>query len=417
MTPRWWLYLQAIFWRFLMRIGMFVHDIAWPRPPRPSFTRSFTVLNHQASSSSLVTLHFYCPPGYFSNRALLPSPSHRPRKYPVVVNFHGGGFTLGRATDDARWARMVLDEVGAVVVSVDYRLAPEHPFPAAVDDGVDALRYLAAHADELALDVSQVVLTGFSAGGNLVVTVPLRWRERVHGMHGDKDHDHDHDHDHDSDASFDTDTDHRDKDRPDPNLSRSESTQYLLDQPPQQPLHTSQPPLRILAIFAWYPILDFVLPRSHRRATSPLPEKTLPSFLTTLFDDSYLPDSLDRSSPYASPVLAPDDLLRTCLPNDVFLYTCEWDMLLKEGQHFVRRLDGLGKRVRAMMIEKVPHAWDKSANPFRDQGRVNVLYRDACAEMRALLVEGTGGGLGQGEGEGEGEDLDRPDLGGFGCGG
>ncbi|KAL1997822.1 hypothetical protein VTN02DRAFT_674 [Thermoascus thermophilus] len=120
---------------------------------------------------------------------------------------------------------------------------------------------------------------------------------------------------------------------------------------------------------------------------SPLPEKTLPAFLTTLFDDSYLPDPLDRSSPYASPVLAPDDLLRTALPRDVFLYTCEWDMLLKEGQHFVRRLQRLGKRVRAMMIEKVPHAWDKSANPFRDQGRVNVLYRDACAEMRALLVD------------------------------
>lgn len=379
MAPRWWLYLQAIFWRFLMRIGMFVHDMAWPRPPRPSFARSFSVLDRR-STSSLVTLHFYCPPGY------VPS---RPRRHPVVVNFHGGGFTLGRATDDARWARMVLDEVGAVVVSVDYRLAPEHPFPAAVDDGVDALRYLAAHADELALDVSRVVLTGFSAGGNLAVTVPLRWRERVHDIHiadGDKD----------------TDTD---ADRQDEHLGRSESTQSLLSRP-------LQPPLRILAIFAWYPILDFVLPRSHRRATSPLPEKTLPAFLTTLFDDSYLPDPLDRSSPYASPVLAPDDLLRTSLPHDVFLYTCEWDMLLKEGQHFVRRLDRLGKSVRAMMIEKAPHAWDKSANPFRDQGRVDVLYRDACAEMRALLVEEEEEGGPEGmRVEGAGEDLDRPDLG------
>ncbi|KAL1997576.1 hypothetical protein VTN02DRAFT_1435 [Thermoascus thermophilus] len=163
MPPRWSLYLQALFWRGLMRIGMFVHNMAWPRPPRPSFARAFNVhdLHHHRTTAALVTLHFYCPPGYCLRR---------PRKYPVVVNFHGGGFTLGRATDDARWARMVLDEVGAVVVSVDYRRAPEHPFPAAVDDGVDALRYLAAHADELALDVSRVVLTGFSAGGNLVVT-------------------------------------------------------------------------------------------------------------------------------------------------------------------------------------------------------------------------------------------------------
>ena len=60
-----------------------------------------------------------------------------------------------------------------MVVSVGYRRAPEAPFPAAVDDGVDALLYLSRHAPELGLDVSRVVLSGFSAGGNLTVTVPL----------------------------------------------------------------------------------------------------------------------------------------------------------------------------------------------------------------------------------------------------
>ncbi|KAL2218634.1 putative lipase [Thermoascus aurantiacus ATCC 26904] len=370
MSPRWWLYLQALFWRLLMRIGMLVHDLAWPWPPRPSFTRSFTPLNPDGTpSSSSVKLYFYCPETYLS------ASSSGRKRFPVVVNFHGGGFTLGRATDDARWARMVLDEVGAVFVSVDYRLAPEHPFPAAVDDGVDALRYLAAHADELCLDVSRVVLTGFSAGGNLAVTVPLRWRDR---------------------------------------MVEVEKAQPLLlstTQPPQTTTTTKN--LRIIGLFSWYPILDFILPRSHRRLTSPHPEKTLPAFLTTLFDDSYLPGHVDRSSPYASPALAPDEILASGLPEDIFLYTCEWDMLLKEGQHFVKRLQGLDdgdggngrkrrKKVRTKMIERAPHAWDKGAvNPFWGQGRVDVLYRGACREMRALIEEYECDGFGDEVGGGE----------------
>lgn len=405
MSPRWWLYLQALFWRLLMRIGMLVHDLAWPWPPRPSFTRSFTPLNPDGTpSSSYVKLYFYCPETYLS------ASSSGRKRFPVVVNFHGGGFTLGRATDDARWARMVLDEVGAVFVSVDYRLAPEHPFPAAVDDGVDALRYLAAHADELCLDVSRVVLTGFSAGGNLAVTVPLRWRDRMVEVQKAQVEETDIDTIHigiDDDGKVvvdDIDIDGKEEE--------DESTQPLL-------LSTTQPPqtttknLRIIGLFSWYPILDFILPRSHRRLTSPHPEKTLPAFLTTLFDDSYLPGHADRSSPYASPALAPDEILASGLPEDIFLYTCEWDMLLKEGQHFVKRLQGLDdgdggngrkrrKKVRTTMIERAPHAWDKGAvNPFWGQGRVDVLYRGACREMRALIEEYECDGFGDEVGGGE----------------
>ncbi|KAJ5584654.1 uncharacterized protein N7459_004454 [Penicillium hispanicum] len=333
-SSRWWLFVQAVFWRFLMRIGMFLHRLAPPRPPRPSFTRTVQSDTH----GHAVVIHFYCPPDYHQQRRL----GHR---FPVAVNFHGGGFTLGCATDDSRWAAAVVQEVGAVVASVSYRRAPEHPFPAAVDDGVEALLYLAAHAGDLALDVSRVSLSGFSAGGNLAVTVPLRLRGRISAEV--KEH-----------------------------FGRADSTQRLVDQ-------TSD--LNIVAIFAWYPILDFLESRDHRRAMSLMPDKTLPAFFTTLFDESYLPVQEDRSSPFASPVRASDRILAEALPHDVFLFICEWDMLMKEGQFFVRRLEGLGKRVRAMMIEKARHAWDKSANPFRDQGSVDVLYRDACADMKAIF--------------------------------
>ncbi|KJJ29687.1 putative lipase [Aspergillus flavus AF70] len=333
-SSRWWLLVQAVFWRFLMRIGMFIHHISFPRPPRRSFVRSIP------SGSSRVDLYFYCPPEYSRD-------IKEGRRFPVVVNFHGGGFTLGCPTDDSRWAQSVLAEVGAVMVSVGYRRAPEHPFPAAVDDGVRAIQYLSAHAIELGLDVSRIALSGFSAGGNLAVTVPLRLRSLMC------------------------------QESRDPWLDRAESTEQLVD--------ASASDVNIVALFCWYPILDFEESREHRRAASIMPEKTLPEFFTNLFDEAYLPDLAERRSPYASPVRAADALLADALPHDIFFYICEWDMLLNEGQQFVRRLQDINKHVRAMMIEKVPHAWDKSPNPWRDQEQVDILYRDACADMKAIF--------------------------------
>ena len=69
-----------------------------------------------------IDLRFYLPAKYERDSKKLDM-SHR---YPVVINFHGGGFTLGEAMDDARWADAVVKDTGAVVVSVDYRRAPEH---------------------------------------------------------------------------------------------------------------------------------------------------------------------------------------------------------------------------------------------------------------------------------------------------
>lgn len=353
MAPRWWLQVQALFWRSLACIGMFLHRIAFPYPPSPSFVRSiFIPLEEDQSNHRKLILHFYCPPDYL-NRV------EDGVKFPVVVNFHGGGFTVGNATDDCRWAQCVLQEVDSVMVSIEYRRAPEYPFPAAVDDGVEALLYLSAHSVELGLDVSRIALSGFSAGGNLAVTVPLRLRSRlpnsvtVTGVR--------------SPAGF---------------LSRADSSQTLVNDMTND--------LRIVALFCWYPILDFEESREYRRAHSVKPHKTLPAALTTLFDESYLPDHSARISPYASPVRASDDLLLNGLPHHVYLYICEWDMLLREGQCFVRRLQALGKRVRAMMIERVTHAWDKSPNPFRNQEPVTILYRDACADMNAIFSKQPG---------------------------
>jgi acetyl esterase len=95
----------------------------------------------------------------------------------ALVFFHGGAFVLGdRYTEELRCLRYAA-EVPCVVVSVDYRLAPEHPYPAAVDDCFAGLEWTLAHALELGVDPARVGVGGSSAGGALAAAVALRARD------------------------------------------------------------------------------------------------------------------------------------------------------------------------------------------------------------------------------------------------
>lgn len=97
---------------------------------------------------------------------------------PVLVFFHGGAFVLGdRYTEELRCLRYAA-EARCVVVSVDYRLAPEHPYPAAVDDCFAGLRWAVTHAAELGIDAGRVGVGGSSAGGALAAAVALMARDR-----------------------------------------------------------------------------------------------------------------------------------------------------------------------------------------------------------------------------------------------
>ena len=95
----------------------------------------------------------------------------------TVVLLHGGGWTVGSVADYDGLARRLAARLPAVVLSVEYRRAPEHPFPAAVDDAVDATRWALEHAAELGGDPGRVAVAGDSGGGNLAAVVCQQLRD------------------------------------------------------------------------------------------------------------------------------------------------------------------------------------------------------------------------------------------------
>lgn len=401
--PRWMLHVQAQFWRILMGIGMMLHRMARPRPPKPAFHRDI-----DATVSPLkgkFRLNFYVPKDYKLQKKLKGA-----KKYPCVINFHGGGFVLGTAHDDARWAGTVVDNVGAVVVSVDYRLAPEYPFPTAVEDGADAILYLARHAADLMLDADHFAVSGFSSGGNMSFTVPLCLQGELFERTA-------------SGANI---VDGRAGSVPDaviqpppnvastttPNGSRIPLMQKsrldriaMMRQTGASTLslvssykdvdsggavsvmtQDSSTIVKIRGIVSFYPPTDYTQTRAQRRATCVRTDQQLPAVFTQLFDDSYLqPPSLDLAHPWLSPGVAPTRMLEA-LPDDIVLFCCEWDMLLAEGERFRDKLSkDLGKRVHYHCVPGVPHGWDKAPNPLRESPGSRQQYLVACKELKRMF--------------------------------
>src|SRR6202011_4677840 len=92
---------------------------------------------------------------------------------PCLVFFHGGGWVIGNLETHDVVCRKLALEGELMVVSVDYRLAPEHKFPAAVDDAIAATKWTAENAKQLGVDASRLMVGGDSAGGNLAAVVAI----------------------------------------------------------------------------------------------------------------------------------------------------------------------------------------------------------------------------------------------------
>lgn len=121
-----------------------------------------------------IALRVYTPHGLTSQDALAPA----------LIFFHGGGWVIGDLDSHDVACREIAIAAGRVVIAVDYRLAPEHKFPAAIEDALAATRWIATNAMELGIDDSRIVIGGDSAGGNLAAVVAIDARDHGPNLAG-----------------------------------------------------------------------------------------------------------------------------------------------------------------------------------------------------------------------------------------
>lgn len=220
-----------------------------------------------------------------------------------------------------------MEHLDAVVFAVNYRMAPGYPFPTPVEDCAEGILHVAKVAKEYGVDPNKLFISGFSAGGNLAFA------------------------------------------------------SYFLLHSAKTWGYTITPP-NIRGIVAFYPLLDFTIPRKSKKDSCNRPEFCLPDSLTGLFDQSYLHPPPDRSDPRISPAKAPDEMIKLLPP--VHLCVCEWDMLCAEGKRFRDRLDSLDMPVTLREVKEEKHGWDKPP-PMTPKKSVLEEYVHAVESMKRWI--------------------------------
>ncbi|CAN8103335.1 unnamed protein product [Discula destructiva] len=221
---------------------------------------------------------------------------------PVLVNYHGSGFVLtGLLGSNVLYCARIACELGIAVLDADYRKAPEHPFPAAINDVEDVLRWISvadAQNTDYLFDSKRVMLSGFSSGGSLALAAA--------------------------------------------SVLRSET----------------DPPIDadIRAVVGIYPSTDLVTPPEDKKPPKEGIGTESPEIMR-MFLDCYVPDEKQRADPRASPLLARADLY----PQNVAIFTCEGDSLAAEGVSLAKGLRDSSRCVVSEMMLDVPHGFDAGA--------------------------------------------------------
>lgn len=121
-----------------------------------------------STSQGQTDLYFYKP--------LSPKDGDR-EPLPMLVNFHGGGFVKGYQAKCITFGHILASKGGCLVFDVDYKLAPEYPYPYAINEGLEAVRYLRRHAGDFGGDPNRMVLCGQSSGGNLAAVIAMNMKK------------------------------------------------------------------------------------------------------------------------------------------------------------------------------------------------------------------------------------------------
>ncbi|MCG5073727.1 alpha/beta hydrolase [Paraburkholderia tagetis] len=161
------------------RAGRTPYHQMTPQEARASYEKSASVLEiASAPMHSVEDLQVPTRDGTtIRARLYLPVEPQWSEPLPALVYFHGGGFTVGSVDTHDALCRMFARDARCAVLSVDYRLAPEHKFPTAVNDAFDAYAWLHAHAAEYAIDEKRLALGGDSAGGTLATVCAVLARD------------------------------------------------------------------------------------------------------------------------------------------------------------------------------------------------------------------------------------------------
>jgi acetyl esterase len=241
---------------------------------------------------------------------------------PLVLLVHGGGWIVGSIETHDVMARDLCLALGAVVVSVDYRRAPEHPFPAAIDDAWDALVWAATHTEALGVNGARLVVAGDSAGGNLAAALAVRARDR------------------------------------------------------------SGPVLAAQLLI--HPVLDMVAP-FHPAPSALYPSRRAnaegfgaTSLQLELYGRMYLPDVGQAADPWASPMLAPD---RPGLAPAIVVIA-QYDPLHDEGVAYAAKLEAAGVPVILKRYEGAIHG---AFGPAKSGGLPQRAFVETMADLNRLL--------------------------------